>query len=560
MGIRWRRSLGFFVWIGGSAALSLALGSGCGPDKSARAAGSDSGSAPVDSGAGGDSGGAAEGGASDGGAAGDGGGGGEPPEALVLGPVQACAAPRAGVTYTEHGAELGFLGRAVWADQHLGDSSLIVDDIDHDGDLDIVQGLAGSPLRVYWADAGAYTPEDLTPTAQSSRLRHVDVDGDGHADLLQFHPLVVWPGAADGLAAPAPFEGFGEPIRAFDAQPLDLNADGLLDYFIPGNSPEDDPEARRDRLVMGVAEGSPRLELLPGDEATGNAAQASALDWEGDGDLDVYVTNDMGAFYGGSQLWLNEGGTLAATSAAGCLPTLAGMAHAFGDYDRDGAEDIFVGATLEARLLRRLPDGTCIDFARALGADPLVARGRGTNPMIWSTAFFDHDNDGRLDLVHTEGDLYNGEDGLPRYDAPIDLMQQQPDGRFVDVGAAVGLARVGSHRAVVPEDLNGDGVLDLVVADVEDPLRLYLSAGCTAAAWLRVEAPEQTRVEVEAGGERWTAVARAEVSIGGFRRPLVHIGLGELAAIDRITLRPLVGAPVVIEGPIEPRRLIRWTP
>lgn len=491
---------------------------------------------------------------------GDGGGDGGAEEALSIGPVQSCAAPRSTVAYVEHSADLGFLRRDDDTDQHLAGSSLIVDDFDEDGDLDIVQGLEGSALRIYWAEGEGYRPEDLTPTSAMGRLRPFDGDGDGRTDVVTLSPPSIWARAEGGLAPGVDFRGFGARFRGMDAQPLDLNGDGAMDFFIPGNSPFDDPEARRDFVIFGSEGSEVRVEPLPGFEATGNAAQGSAIDWDGDGDLDVMVTNDMGFMFGGNRLWINEGGALSSAAAEGCLPTFSGMAHAFGDYDRDGVEDLFVGATLEGRLLRREADGTCIDYSRATGADPLLSRSRTMNPMIWSSAFLDFDNDGRLDLVHTEGDLYNGEDGLPRYEAPIDLMQQQADGTFVDVSAALGLSREGSHRAVVPDDLNGDGVLDLVVADVEAPLRLYLSTGCTAAAWLRVEAPEQTTVEVEAGDARWVAVARAEVSVSGFRRPLVHVGLGAVETIDRVTLRPLVGEPVVIEGPLEPRRALRWTP
>ena len=483
-----------------------------------------------------------------------------PVEALVVGAVQPCAAPLSAVSYVEHGAELGFLDRGADLDRHIAGSSLIVDDFDSDGDLDIVQGMDGAPLRVYWADGEAFRAEDLTPGPESGRARPFDGDRDGLSDVVMINPPFIWPRAEAGLEPSTGYLGFGPDPVLLDAQPMHIDDDGLLDFFVPGNAPVDDPERRRDRLLFGAADGSPRVEPLPGVEATGNAAQASAIDWDGDGDLDVMVTNDMGFYFGGNQLWLNDAGALRPGAAAGCLPTISGMAHAFGDYDGDGREDVFVGGTLEGRLLRRLPDGTCIDYARSLGADPLISRPISLNPMIWATAFLDFDNDGLLDILHSEGDLYNGDDGFPRYEAPIDLMQQQARGTFVDVGPALGLARAGSHRAIVPEDLNGDGVLDLIVADVEAPLRLYLSTGCTAAAWLRVEAPEHTTVEVLAGGERWMAVARQEVSVGGFRRSLVHIGLGNVDQIDRLTLRPLQGEAVVIEGPIDPRRTVRWTP
>jgi hypothetical protein len=193
------------------------------------------------------------------------------------------------------------------------------------------------------------------------------------------------------------------------------------------------------------------------------------------------------------------------------------MGQAFGDVDNDGDEDLYVGATFEPKLLRHEDDHSCVDLTAATGANPLVERAPSLGPMVWAAVFLDHDNDGRLDLLLTEGDLINppGEgDVLPAYPSPIDLLVQQPDGTFVDQGAALGLAREGSHRGALAEDLNDDGVLDLLVAEADRPLQVYLSTGCLAAAHLRIEAPEGTVARVQIDGLERFGVVRAEQGVG----------------------------------------------
>ncbi|MBL8617459.1 MAG: CRTAC1 family protein [Deltaproteobacteria bacterium] len=488
--------------------------------------------------------------------------GGGPDGPVIWGEVQACPSPLPSPTYVEHGADLGFLPRQEDDGSHLAGSSLAVEDLDQDGDLDIVQTILGSPMTVYWQTSGSYLAEPVGPVAERGRLTLEDVDQDGAVDLMA--GPIWWRSEPGGLGGQAAVRGFPTTLHPMDMMASDFNGDALIDYFAVVSSPTTDAEDRRDAALYADGADSFSVAPIEGPDGTGNAAQGSLVDWDGDGDLDVYLTNDMGAFYGGNRLYQADDGVFSSVSATGCLPTFAGMAHTFGDYDRDGDEDIFIGGTLDSVLLRREETGGCVDFSAPLAADPLAARDPRSNPMVWATSFLDFDNDGRLDILASEGDLYHapGSGGitLPAYEAPIDLLQQQEDGRFLNVGAALGLAETGSHRAVLAEDLNGDGVQELLVADVDEPLRVYMSTGCTAAAWLRVEAPPHTTVTVEAGGGVWTAVTRRERGVGAAGPSAVHIGLGDVAEVDRVVLRPLQGEPLELAGPFSPRRTLRWAP
>jgi hypothetical protein len=265
------------------------------------------------------------------------------------------------------------------------------------------------------------------------------------------------------------------------------------------------------------------------------------FDMDADGDLDAYVANDDGADYGGNVLLRNDGGVLVDVSAgSGADLVHLGMGADVADFDRDGLPDLYVTAVGHNALLRRLGDGSWVEVGRALGASPL------TEPehMGWGAIWLDADNDGRTDALVAQGDRwYGGEDvdsdgngASIVYDTPINLMLQRADGRFEDEAPRLGMSRTGSWRSVIAEDLNGDGVLDLLASDTVARPALWLSRGCTDAAWVEVDAPMGARVVVESGGSVQTAWVTAASSYGAGRPARVHLGLGSAERIDALVV------------------------
>ena len=167
-----------------------------------------------------------------------------------------------------------------------------------------------------------------------------------------------------------------------------------------------DDSARSGLASMAYENGARgRLELLalmgPG---------AAFFDYDGDGDLDLFLPqggtlpSDADAATttapasGGGRLLRNdlqvEGGSLVArfvdvTARAGLRPGGYGVAAAVGDYDGDGAPDLFVGNIGGNRLWRNRGDGAFVEET----PDPLRRPG-------WTSgaSFFDADGDGDLDL------------------------------------------------------------------------------------------------------------------------------------------------------------------
>jgi hypothetical protein len=186
------------------------------------------------------------------------------------------------------------------------------------------------------------------------------------------------------------------------------------------------------------------------------------------------------------------------TAQAGLQKVLYGMGVAVGDFDGDGWEDIYVTGlgTLGGNRLFRNDHGKFVDVTKAAGVgDP----GWGT-----SAAFFDYDGDGRLDLFVARyvdwtpaRDIFCSLDGAhksyctpERYDGTSSrLFHNEGNGAFRDVTKAAGMGTANAKAlGVAPYDFNGDGKIDLAVANDTAPNNLYRNNGDGTFTDVAVEA------------------------------------------------------------------------
>ncbi len=196
---------------------------------------------------------------------------------------------------------------------------------------------------------------------------------------------------------------------------------------------------------------------------------ATFLDYDLDGDLDLYVGNESraGAEAGQdfpSQLFRNEGdGTFADVSAAaGVTNDRYCKGVAAGDYDNDGDPDLYVSNIRDNRLYRNNGDGTFTDVAFSAG----VAEPRGRAFATW---FFDHDNDGWLDIFCAAYDasveaIASDYLGLQHQATGPKLYRNQGDGTFRNVAPELGLDRPFLPMGANFGDLDNDGWLDVALA------------------------------------------------------------------------------------------------
>jgi len=212
------------------------------------------------------------------------------------------------------------------------------------------------------------------------------------------------------------------------------------------------------------------------------------FDKEGDGDLDLFLVQSGSLERpetADHRLYENDGSGrfLDVTSASGVTPGGYGMGVAAADYDADGDVDLYITCVGPNRLLQNDGGGHFID----------VTDGAGVGDGSWGTsaAFLDFDGDGHLDLfitnyvdwsLATEEDCFDPT-GQSDYCSPLaysapsvdTLYRANGDGTFQDVTAAMGLgASPGNGLGVVAGDFDGDGLVDLFVANDQMPDSLWV--------------------------------------------------------------------------------------
>jgi len=182
------------------------------------------------------------------------------------------------------------------------------------------------------------------------------------------------------------------------------------------------------------------------------------------------------------------------TAGSGLDVSFYGMGVAIGDYDNDGLEDVFITAVGGNHLFHNEGNGKFKDVTAAAGV------GGSTNDWSTCAAWVDYDNDGKLDLfvgnyvkwskeidaevgykidgqTRAYGQPNNFEGAFPR------LYHNDGNGHFTDVSAPSGIrvknpstgVPAAKSLGVAPVDLDGDGWIDLVVANDTVPNFVFLN-------------------------------------------------------------------------------------
>lgn len=202
-------------------------------------------------------------------------------------------------------------------------------------------------------------------------------------------------------------------------------------------------------------------------------------DYDGDGDLDVYIASrwkyDPFNPRSWNRLYRNNGDgtftdvTVASGTRVDFLPDLPTkvfgnkFSAAWADYDRDGDPDLLLTNVGPEVLFRNNGDGTFTDVATEAGLNP--TDGTVDDFETAGATWFDYDLDGYLDVY------------LSSWNGPNRFYRNKGDGTFEDIGAQTGLDLLDQTWMTMAWDVDGDNLTDLYLANDFGPNKLFLNEG-----------------------------------------------------------------------------------
>jgi enediyne biosynthesis protein E4 len=273
-----------------------------------------------------------------------------------------------------------------------------------------------------------------------------------------------------------------------------------------------------------------------------------ATDINNDGRMDLFVSNDTVA----NLLLVNRGSRFEDVGLAADVAYSAdgrarsGMGVDSADFDNDGWMDLFVANIDEEifSLYRNNREGGFDDVAVPLGI------GMDTRWMSgWGLKFFDHDNDGNLDLMLCNGfpdDLVEQSSHLVTYKEPLLLFHNEGKS-FKNVSAESGpvFSRRFAARGLAIGDFDNDGALDVLISNNDEPPILLQNKSGLQNHWLGIRLVGR-KCNPDAIGARitWQAgdLKRSQMKVGGgsflsSHDPRVVIGIGKRTKMDSVEIK-----------------------
>lgn len=440
----------------------------------------------------------------------------------------------------------------------------------------LFRNLGGMKFRDVTASAG------LQGTGFSMGAAAGDFDNDGHADLFV-------PGAYSNQLYRNKGDGTFEDVTvrtgvksdrwSVAAGWFDYDSDGLLDLFVVNYlqwSPDknlycgDNAKKLRTYCHPKYYEGQPNtlyrnkgngtfedVSRASGISAhTGKGMSVAFADYDQDGHIDVFVTNDTEPnflFRNNGNGTFNEVGLEAGPALTDDGRSVSAMGADFRDYDNDSLPDIIftalVGETFP--VFHNEGGGVFRDVTYSTKVGRLSARLAG-----WSVGWADFNNDGWKDIFTSNSHVTDNieEFSTEQYRQANAVWANVGDGTFEDMSSISGepFAVRRPHRGSALADFNNDGRVDVVVSSLGEPAELWENVSEPAKHWLhlRLRGTKSNRdgigarVSVDGQHNHMTSsVGYASSSLTG-----VHFGLGDHEQTSRIEVLWSSGRRQVLEN------------
>src|SRR5213593_624792 len=526
-------------------------------------------------------------------------------------------ATEAGIDFVHHGPTLDpKLDNIAPLVGSLG-ASVSVADVNNDGwpDLYFTNSRFGYPNALY-LNRGDGTFVD---TARAAGLADVnrpgegvsmgavwgDFDNDGLEDVLiyKWGYLQLFKNMG-GLHFQDVTEAAGlrHWMNANGAVWFDYDRDGLLDLYVANyfRSDVDLWHLKTTRIMENSFEfaangGKNRLFHNPGngrfEDVTDRLGVGStrwtlavaAADFNGDGWPDLFLAND----YGPEELYLNDHGRRFVLSRVGLeSDSKSGMSATLGDALNRGRLDAFV-TNISVRGYLFQGNNLRLNFLPEMGRFQQGAEGVVADAgWAWGAQFGDLNNDGRNELfivngfvsadtnrsywyaqskiAGANGNVFEdarswpaiGTASLSGYETSRGLVNHGLAG-WADVAPRVGVTDTYDGRAVALVDLFNRGVLDVVIANQQQPALVYKNTVVPGNHWIafKLVGTRSNRsaigaeVTVEADGIRQLRVVDGGMGFASQNDRRLHFGLDGATRVDRLVIRWPSGARQVVEHP-----------
>ena len=343
---------------------------------------------------------------------------------------------------------------------------------------------------------------------------------------------------------------------------------------------------------------------------------ASFSDIDGQNGVDLLVVSD----FSGADLYLNNGSGVFLESSAQLFDESHGfgMAHTISDFNVDGALDVLMigmtsptvdrlnhlqlwreGLTTDRSMPLRMASGNRLFLSEAPGHALIqnsMSESISRSGWAWGCGAGDFDNDGYPDVFIGNGlesrqSVQDYESEYWLHDAYVADSEKDPaaylyfkekfartrgqghsyggyesnrlylnvEGEsFVEIGHLWGLGIQRDTRNVVVQDVDGDGLVDIVMTnfeiwpEVKQTVRVYRNELGVSGNWIGfrfpggedVRSPIGTRVDISAGGRRTVDEIVTGDSFRSQHAAAIHFGLGDVATVDQVTIHRADGSSV----------------
>jgi hypothetical protein len=497
---------------------------------------------------------------------------------LLISALLACQL-MAQTTFSNRASELGF--------QHSHDimvqmgGGVVIFDFNND-QLEDVFLTGGNSISALYQNVGNDSFVDITLAAgllitdslSISGAVSGDIDNDGYRDLFLYsyygNRNCLLRNNGDSTFTDITFSAGvqGDSLWTHSASFGDINRDGFIDLYVGqfieipivvsdslGNLVSFNHLCIPNQLYLNNGDNtfSDAAHLLNAAD-TGCALSTIMTDYDLDGDADLLVVNDFGAWVAPNTLYQNNfpNPFINVGNSSGIQTGIYGMGIAYGDYDQDADIDYYATNIGRNVLKRNMGNGQFIDTTDAAGVGNQWVQVDSLQATGWGCGFLDIDNDTKLDLYVSNGYIDAFDELMTSPHDPDKLFHNNGDATFSDISYLLPQDSFSSSRGFAYADYDNDGDLDLFPVPVRvhnsSPFNYYtvyenqLNNG---KHWLKIKLIGSVsnrdaygaKIKMHLGNIQWLHEVSGQGSHCSQHSSIAHFGLDSHTVADSIIIQ-----------------------